>query len=150
MRVRSERKHREHMNQRRFHCQNDSCLVVIYALFSHCFVSSWGQRLCQIHVTSPHKIWLEWIVRILSKYVCVVESATLWKVYFLKNIFFLYLRERGHEWWGGAEGEGVADFPLAGSPTRGWSSIPGPRDHDLSGCLIHWAIQMSQEGVFFL
>lgn len=57
----SEREQREHVKSDDFFVKMILELVVIYdfALFSHCFVSSWRQRLCQIHVTLPHKIWLE-------------------------------------------------------------------------------------------
>ena len=53
-----ERKQRE---QSGFGYQNDLELIVIYGLtlFSYGFVAPWGQILCQIHLTLPHKIWLE-------------------------------------------------------------------------------------------
>lgn len=111
------------MNQRGFRCQNDSCLVVIYdfALFSHCFVSSWGQRLCQIHVTLLHRIWLEWIVRIPSKYVCVfpqnMDVLPFGRCIFFRNILFIY--------WGAEEEEG-ADSPLRREPSAGLELYPRP------------------------
>lgn len=52
---------KEKREQSGFGYQNDLELIVIYGLtlFSYGFVAPWGQILCQIHLTLPHKIWLE-------------------------------------------------------------------------------------------
>ena len=49
-----------------------------------------------------------------------------------KNILFIHLREREHEWeWREGQRKGRSRLPAeGGSPTQGL--VPGPQDHDLS------------------